>query len=102
MCRVERSIDAMKQVTVVLPDDVAERMEEHVRSGEYANSEEVVVESLRDYLGEPEIGRISGLADYIRTHVVPAVERAEHDPSRRRVLDDIVDRFRQRRADEPH
>lgn len=93
-----RTIEAMKHVTVALPDDMAERIEEHVRSGEYASSDELVIESLRDHLSEPDVDEVPGLEDFIRTQVVPAVERADQDPARRRPLGGIVERFRQRRA----
>ncbi|WP_156837350.1 ribbon-helix-helix domain-containing protein [Nesterenkonia alba] len=90
----------MKHVTVALPDDVAKRLEEHVRSGEYTSSDELVVESLRDHLGELQVEEVSGLEHFIRSHVVPAAQRADEDPSRRRPLDGLVERFRQRRAAE--
>ncbi|WP_022873222.1 hypothetical protein [Nesterenkonia alba] len=36
------------------------RLEEHARSGEYVSSDKLVIESLRDHLGEPQVDEVPG------------------------------------------
>lgn len=74
----------MRQVTLTLPDDLANLIEEKVASGAYPSESDVVregLEFLRDHEDE--------LEDWLRREAVPALEAMKADPTRRRSIDQV-------------
>lgn len=72
------------QLSVTLPDDVAEQVRARVASGLYASESDVVVEALRT-LEERE----QGLEHWLRTDVVEAYDELEADPASGASLDEL-------------
>lgn len=73
-----------RQLSITLPNDMADQVRAKVKSGEYASESEVVREGLRALQA-----REKALEDWLRGSVVPAFEALESDPSRALSTEDI-------------
>lgn len=84
---------AAKQSSIVLPDDLSERVREKVRSGQYASEAELIAESLT-VLEE----RDAALESWIDEQVAPAYDAWKADPSRATPIEDAFARLKARIA----
>ena len=72
------------QLSVTLPDDLAEQVRAKVASGQYASESDVVIEALRT-LQESE----QSVEQWLRTEVVQAYDELEADPASGVTLDEM-------------
>ena len=72
------------QLSVTLPDDMADQVRARVASGEYANESEVIAEALRTL-----DDRDRDLEHWLRTEAVAIYDRMKADPSRGRSLEQV-------------
>lgn len=66
-----------KQLSITLPNDMAEALKERVASGAYASESEVVRDGLRALFA-----RDDAVEEWLRTEVVAAYDELRADPSR--------------------
>lgn len=66
-----------KQLSITLPNDMAEALKERVASGAYASESEVVRDGLRALFA-----REDAIESWLRTEVVAAYDELRTDPSR--------------------
>ena len=66
-----------RQLSITLPNDMAEALRERVRSGEYASESEVIREGLRALFA-----RDQAVEAWLRDEVVAAYDAVVSDPSR--------------------
>lgn len=66
-----------RQLSITLPNKMADLIRAKVDSGEYATESEVVREGLRTLLA-----RDRAVEDWLREHVVPAFDALKANPSR--------------------
>ncbi len=66
-----------RQLSITLPNDMAEALRERVRSGEYASESEVIREGLRALFA-----RDQAIEAWLRDEVAAAYDAAVADPSR--------------------
>lgn len=66
-----------KQLSITLPNNMAEALKERVASGAYASESEVVREGLRALFARDE-----AVETWLRTEVVAAYDELRADPSR--------------------
>ncbi|WP_448070452.1 ribbon-helix-helix domain-containing protein [Georgenia yuyongxinii] len=66
-----------KQLSITLPNDMAEALKERVASGAYASESEVVRDGLRALFARDE-----AVETWLRTEVVAAYDELRSDPSR--------------------
>jgi antitoxin ParD1/3/4 len=72
------------QLSVTLPDDLAEKVRARVASGEYASESDVVAEALRTLQDREQT-----LEQWLRTEVVEAYDKMQTDPSRGVSLEEV-------------
>ena len=72
------------QLSVTLPDDLAEQVRAKVASGQYASESDVVIEALRT-LQETE----QSVEQWLRTEVVQAYDELEANPASGVTLDEL-------------
>lgn len=72
------------QLSVTLPDDLAEQVRARVASGHYASESDVVAEALRTLEDREQT-----LEQRLRTEVVAAYDAMAADPSRGLSLDEV-------------
>ena len=72
------------QLSVTLPDDLADRVRARVASAEYANESDVIAEALRTL-----DDRDHDLEHWLRTDVVAAYDKMKADPSRGRSIEQV-------------
>lgn len=89
-------MSSVRAFTVELPVEVADAMEDKVRSGAYASVDEVVHEGVRALL-DHEVAE----ERWLRNDVVESCREMAADPSRAIPLEDIMPRLRVRRAKAP-
>ena len=65
-----------KQLSVTLPNNMAEALKERVASGAYASESEVVRDGLR-----AQFAREEALENWLRTEVAASIEAVKADPS---------------------
>jgi putative addiction module CopG family antidote len=72
------------QLSVALPDDLADQVRARVSSGRYASESDVVIEALRTLEDREQT-----LEQWLRTEVVQAYDAMAADPSRGLSLDEV-------------
>ena len=72
------------QLSVTLPDDLAEQVRAKVASGQYASESDVVSEALRTLQASEQ-----SVEQWLRTEVVQAYDELEADPSSGASLDEV-------------
>jgi putative addiction module CopG family antidote len=82
-----------RQFEVALPSDVAEAVEEKVRSGAYSSVSDVISESLRAF-----VARDNAVETWLREEVVAGHAEFMADPSMGVAAGDILTRIRGRRS----
>jgi Arc/MetJ-type ribon-helix-helix transcriptional regulator len=73
-----------REVTVILPSEMARRMREKVAAGDYETESDVVLEGLEMLLGND-----SALETWLRTEGVAAYDAHIADPSRALSIDEV-------------
>jgi putative addiction module CopG family antidote len=66
-----------QQLSVTLPNEMAELVRAKVASGEYASESEVIRDGLRSL-----VARDRAIESWLRSEVVPAAEALANDPAR--------------------
>lgn len=82
-----------RQLSITLPNEMADALRERVRSGEYASESEVIREGLRA-LGERE----RAVEAWLRTEVADAYDALVADPSTAMGADELRARLSKKRA----
>ncbi|QJE74632.1 type II toxin-antitoxin system ParD family antitoxin [Aerophototrophica crusticola] len=83
---------ATRQINVTLPTDLADLLEQKVRSGGYASANDVVVEGVRALLEQED-----SLERWLREEVVPGYEAYRSDPDNIIPADQVLARIKARR-----
>ena len=73
-----------KQLSITLPNNMADAVKERVSSGAYASESEVIREGLRALFAREEADEA-----WLRTEVVGSVEAMRNDPSRAITSEDM-------------
>lgn len=82
-----------QQMSITLPNDMAEMVREKVAAGEYASESEVIRDGLRTLAA-----RDKAIEKWLREQVVPAARALKADPSRALTVAQVRERLaRQRR-----
>jgi putative addiction module CopG family antidote len=81
---------------VSLPTDMAEEVEQKIRSGQYASVDEMVIEGVRTLLE-----RDSALERWLRDEVVKGHAEYLADPSKGVPVGQVLERIKARRAARP-
>ena len=66
-----------KQLSITLPNSMADALKERVASGEYASESEVIRDGLRALLARERV-----MENWLLAHVGPAFDALKADPSR--------------------
>lgn len=66
-----------KQLSITLPNDMAEALKERVAAGAYASESEIIRDGLRALFARDE-----AVEEWLRTEVVTAYDQLHADPSR--------------------
>lgn len=82
-----------RQLSVTLPNEMADALREHVQSGEYASESEVIREGLRALWAREE-----AVENWLRTEVAQAYDDLEADRSRTISAGELRARLAARRA----
>ena len=82
-----------QQLTVTLPDELANRVRERVRSGVYSSESAMVEDGLRAIDGDADAER----EDWLQTKVAAAYDAYRSDPSRARPLAEVAAELERRR-----
>jgi antitoxin ParD1/3/4 len=77
----------MRQVTITLPDEIAEMVRQKIDSGKYANESEVILDALQAMEGDIPDG--PQIEEWLRNEVVPAYDAVEADPSQVLTVDEV-------------
>jgi antitoxin ParD1/3/4 len=77
----------MRQVTVILPDEIAEMVRQKIDSGKYANETEVILDALQAMEGDLRDG--PQVEEWLRNEVVPTYDAVEADPSQVLTVDEM-------------
>jgi putative addiction module CopG family antidote len=81
------------QMSITLPNAMAERVRSKVAAGDYASESEVIRDGLRALEEKDE-----AFEHWLRTEVVAAMEEMEADPERARSLDSVKEELAARHA----
>jgi Arc/MetJ-type ribon-helix-helix transcriptional regulator len=81
-----------QQISVTLPDELAELVRRKVSSGEYANEADVILDGL-SLIGE----RDSELERWLREDVVAACDAFDANPSSGISVDELLTRLKEKR-----
>src|SRR5487761_417894 len=91
--RQESPMRSTQQMSITLPNDMAEMVREKVAAGEYASESEVIRDGLRTLAA-----RDKAIEKWLRDQVVPAARALKADPSRALTVAQVRERLaRQRR-----
>jgi putative addiction module CopG family antidote len=82
-----------RQLSVTLPNDMAEQVRAKVESGEYASESEVIRDGLRALQA-----RDKAIERWLRNDVAPAYRALQADPTRGLALKDVRASFAERYA----
>ncbi|MDE9495113.1 type II toxin-antitoxin system ParD family antitoxin [Xenorhabdus bovienii] len=82
-----------KQMSITLPNDMAEMVKVRVSSGEYATESEVIREGLRALLA-----RDRAVENWLHNQVGAAYDAMKSDPSRAVSIDQVRARLAERRS----
>ncbi|MFW2456140.1 ribbon-helix-helix domain-containing protein, partial [Methyloversatilis discipulorum] len=84
-CRpMESAMRTTQQLSITLPNDMADVVKEKVRSGEYASESEVIRDGLRALLA-----RDRAVENWLVQQVGPAYDALKADPSRALTADEM-------------
>jgi putative addiction module CopG family antidote len=73
-----------QQLSITVPNEMAQLIRAKVASGEYASESEVVRDGLRALMA-----RDRAVESWLRAEVAPAYDALQADPSRGRSVDDV-------------
>lgn len=80
---------AIEHLTISLPTKMAAKLRGRVEAGEFPDIDTAVVEALVEFdLRGPELDS-EAEAEWVRRHVIPALERYDADPSRGLTVDQV-------------
>ena len=82
-----------QQMSITLPNDMAEMVRAKVAAGEYASESEVIRDGLRTLAA-----RDKAVEQWLREQVVPAARALKSEPGRARSASQVRARLAQRRA----
>lgn len=82
-----------QQLSITLPNDMADLVKAKVRSGEYASESEVIRDGIRTMLARDKV-----IDNWLQTEVGAAYDRLMADPSRAVSADDVRRRLGEVRA----
>lgn len=82
-----------QQMSITLPDDIADMVRAKVRIGEYAGESEVVCDGLRILMA-----RDRALENWLHNQVGPAYDALKADPSRAVTIDQVRAHLAAKRA----
>ena len=82
-----------RQLSITLPNDMAETLRERVRSGDYASESEVIREGLRALFA-----RDAAVETWLQSEVASAYDALVTDPSRAVTARELRERLAARRA----
>ena len=77
----------MRELTVILPDEIAEMVRRKVDSGQYPNESEVIREALQAMEDDPMQG--PEIEEWLRTVAVPAYDAIKAEPSRALTIEQV-------------
>jgi antitoxin ParD1/3/4 len=79
----------MREVTVTLPDEIAEMVRRKVESGKYVSASDVILDALQAM--EDDLEPVDGpqIEDWLRSKVVPTYDAIEADPSQVLTVDEV-------------
>ena len=84
-----------RQLSITLPNDMADALRERVASGSYASESEVVRDGLRTLFARDQI-----LESWLRQEVVDAYDALVADPSAAVTIDDVRARLSAKHANQ--
>ena len=79
-------MDDVRTITVTLPAEVVDRVEERVASGEYLSASDVVRDGLKQLEGDKDWAPSD---EWLRREVLPVLDECERDPSRLLSSDEV-------------
>ncbi|MEJ7756198.1 MAG: type II toxin-antitoxin system ParD family antitoxin [Nocardioidaceae bacterium] len=82
-----------KQLSITLPNEMADALRDRVQSGEYASESEVIREGLRALWSRDE-----AVEEWLRSEVADAYDALVADPSRAVTADELRTRLAAKRA----
>lgn len=82
-----------QQMSITLPNDMAEMVRAKVAAGEYASESEVIRDGLRTLAA-----RDKAVEKWLREEVVPAARALKADPGRARTVTQVREHLERRRA----
>ena len=82
-----------QQMSITLPNDMAEMVRTKVAAGEYASESEVIRDGLRTLAA-----RDNAVERWLREEVVPAARALKADPGRARTVAQVREHLARRRA----
>ena len=85
-----------QQMSITLPNDMAEEVKAKVRSGEYASESEVIRDGLRALMA-----RDRAVESWLLNQVGPAYDALKADPSRAVTIDQVRARLATEHAKKP-
>ncbi|BBF87668.1 KluA regulatory protein [Aquitalea magnusonii] len=85
-----------QQMSITLPNDMAEEVKAKVRSGEYASESEVIRDGLRALMA-----RDRAVESWLLNQVGPAYDALKADPSRAVTIDQVRARLAAEHAKKP-
>ena len=83
-----------RQMSITLPNDMADAVRERVEAGGYASESEVIRDGIRSLLA-----RDAAIERWLREDVAAAAQTLENDPDAARSIDDVRARLAQLRGD---
>lgn len=89
----EADMRTTRQLSITLPNAMADEVKERVSSGAYATESEVVREGLRALFG-----REQAVEEWLRTEVVAAYDELRRDPAQAVGADDLRAHLRDHKA----
>jgi putative addiction module CopG family antidote len=81
--------DAMRNLTITLPDDLAELVRQKVDSGQYENESAVVREALWALEHDIAPCRDPEIEEWLRAEVVPTYDLVEADPGQAPTVEEV-------------
>ena len=82
-----------QQLSVTLPNEMADLVRAKVASGEYASESEVIRDGLRSL-----VARDRAIESWLRAEVVPAAEALANDPERALSVTEVREHLARKRA----
>jgi antitoxin ParD1/3/4 len=83
-----------RQMSITLPNEMADAVRERVEAGGYASESEVIRDGIRSLLA-----RDAAIERWLREDVAAAAQTLDNDPSAARTIEDVRARLAQLRGD---